>query len=208
MSSAATSSASASGDQTSSATHHASWFTQARTTAAALIAVAAAAVSLLFQIVPALKPDPRDHVGADVSVFALERNVTIGDWINRAFPASKRAALIDRYPDRTATGELLYVRTVVDGHKHHKVTLHFSVLSTKTQELVPPAEIDAPAIDPVKLSAPNERSVHAVWVPDLSNEPDGLYFRIELWDERGILAVADSPPLNHGRFSRSPSTRG
>jgi hypothetical protein len=103
-------------------------------------------------------------------------------------------------------GELLYVRTVVDGHKHHKVTLRYGVFNTKTQERVPPEQIDGPRIDPLKLSAPNERSVHAVWVPDLSHEPDGLFFRVELWDERGMLAVADSPPLEHGRFARSPSS--
>ena len=178
----------------------ASWFTGARTAVAALVALATSIVSLLFTVAPALKPDPRDRVGADVSVFAVERNVTIGEWIARAFSGPEREVLRKRYPDRAALGELLYVRTSVDGHKHRRVTLRVSVVDSDTERRVPPQEIDAPPIAPVALSSPSERSVRAVWVPDLSHEPTGLFFRVELWDEHGMLAIADSRRLRRGRF--------
>ena len=205
---AATSSMSASGERTAGAETSLSWFTLARTTLAALIALAASIVSLLFTIAPALKPDPRDRVGADVSIFAVERNVTIGQWISRAFPQSDGDELRKRYPDRAALGELLYVRTSVDGHKHRNVALRVSVLDAKSERRVPPQEIDAPPIAPVALSAPSERSVQAIWLPDLSHEPTGLFLRVELWDRHGILAISDSPRLRRGRFVAAPTPGG
>ena len=177
------------------------FFTQARTAVAAVVALVTAIVTLLFQIMPWLKPDPRDRVGAEVSVFALERNVTIGEWIGRAFPSAEQSKLRKSHPDQGAEGELLYVRAAVDGHKHRKVRLRVEVFSSRTQKLVPPSEIDAPPIGAVTMSAPDERSVQAIWVPDLSHEPAGLFFRVELWDERGILAIADSPQLLKGRLA-------
>src|SRR3954453_16613431 len=184
------------------------FFTQARTAVAAVVALVTAIVTLLFQLMPWLKPDPRDRVGADVSVFALERNVTIGEWIARAVPPADQAKLRKSHPDRAAEGEVLYVRAAVDGHKHRKVRLRVEVLRRRTEKLVPPSEIDAPPIGAVKMSAPDERSVQAIWVPDLTHEPAGLFFRGGLWEEHGMLAIADSPPLRKGRFAVPPAPRG
>jgi hypothetical protein len=170
---------------------------------AALLGLVTGASALVFQLAPGLKPDPRDRVGADVSIFALEPGVTIGDWITRGFPASERRRLSETYPDRAAIGELLYVRTAVDGHKHREVNLRFAVFDATTQRMIPPRRIDAPPIEPLPLSAPNERSVQLVWVPDLSQEDRDLFLRVELWDEAGMLAVVDSPHIREGQFVAS-----
>jgi hypothetical protein len=175
---------------------------QAHVVITALLALITGAIALAFQIAPGLKPDPRDRVGADVTIFALEPGVTLGQWIQRGFPAGERAELEARYPDRAAVGELLYVNTAVDGHKHRDVTLRYAVYHGRRQTRIPDAAIDGPQLDPLSLSAPNERSVQVLWVPDLRAETTPLFVRVELWDEDGMLAVSDSPQIVRGRFDR------
>lgn len=175
--------------------------TQANVVATAVLALATGAVALLFQLAPFLKPDPRDRVGADVSIFALEPNVELGEWIKRAFPPDEQGEAGREYPDRGAQGEMLYVRTAVDGHKHRDVRLRYAIYYAADETRVPPEDIDAPPLRPFDLSSPSERSVQALWVPDLSGEP-ALFIRVELWDDEGMLAVADSPRIEEGRFAR------
>jgi hypothetical protein len=176
--------------------------TQANVVATAVLALATGAVALLFQLAPWLKPDPRDRVGADVSIFALEPRVALGDWIERAFPPDEQAELARQYPDRSAPGEMLYVRTAVDGHKHRDVSIRYAIYHAANHTRVDPQSVDAPPLRPFDLSSPSERSVQALWVPDLSYEPDALFIRVELWDDEGMLAIADSPRIEKGRFAR------
>ena len=174
---------------------------QAHVAVAALLGLATGAVALLFQLVPALKPDPRDRVGADLAIVALEPGVPLGRWIKRAFPAAEHEALAREYPNARAPGEMLYVRISVDGHKHRNVSVRYGVYDAKTERRV---RLDAPPNGPsdsLTLSAPSERSVQMLWIPDLSLEP-ALFIRVELWDDDGILAVADAPRIVRGRFAR------
>jgi hypothetical protein len=168
---------------------------------AALLGLVTGTVALVFQLAPGLQPDPRDRVGADVSVFALEPNVTIGAWIKRGFPTHEQVALMKTYQDRAAVGEMLYVRTTVDGHKHREANLRFDVFNAETQQPIPRENIDAPPIEPLAISSPSERSVRLVWVPDLTQDERDLFFRVELWDDSGMLAVTDSPVVRRGRFA-------
>ncbi len=174
---------------------------QAHVVIAALLGLATGAVALLFQLVPALKPDPRDRVGADLAIVALEPGVSLGGWIKRAFPAAERAALVKEYPNTRTPGEMLYLRINVDGHKHRNVSVHYGVYDAKTERRV---QLDAPPNGPrdtLSLSAPSERSVQMLWIPDLRFEP-AVFIRVELWDDNGTLAVADSPRIVKGRFAQ------
>jgi hypothetical protein len=176
-------------------------FKQAHVAIAALLGLATGAIALLFQLVPALKPDPRDRIGADLAIVALEPGVPLGRWIERAFPPSEHAELAKQYPNARARGEMLYVTINVDGHKHRNVSVRYGVYDAKTERRV---RLDAPPNGPsdsLALSAPSERSVQVLWIPDLSLEP-ALFVRVELWDDNGILAVADSPRIVRGRFPK------
>jgi hypothetical protein len=177
------------------------WLSRAHVTIAAILGLTATTLALLFDLVPALKPDPRDRVGADVAVFALEPDVTIGDWIARGFSSEIQKKLRARYLDRAAVGGLLYVRTAVDGHKHDRVTLRYSVFVIATQKRLPADAIDAPPLDPLDVTSPSERSVQTLWVPDLSDDHRDLFIRVELWDNDGMLAVADSPIIRRGKLA-------
>ena len=59
---------------------------------------------------------------------------------------------------------------------------------------------DTPEIPPLEIDAPSRTSVQLLFVPslqDLQDVPD-TFVRIELLDDRGMLAVADTPTLHHG----------
>lgn len=178
------------------------WLSRAHVAVAAILGLTVTTLALLFDLVPALKPDPRDRVGADVAVVALEPNVTIGEWIARGFTPEMQEKLRAKYPDQAADGGLLYVRTAVDGHKHDEVTLRYGVIVSTTQKSIPAGAIDAPPLDPVGISSPSERSVQTLWVPDLSDDDRDLFIRVELWDSDGMLALADSPTIRRGKLKR------
>ncbi len=165
----------------------------------ALVALVASVVGLMFQLAPYLRPDPRDRVGADVAVFALEPGVKLGDWIKRGFPPERQEVLAKRYHDKEAGGELLYVRIAVDGHKHRDVTLRYDVYHWSDGTRIPPEDIDGPTLDPVGLSSPNERSVQLLWIPSFRGERD-IFIRVQLWDDHGMLAVEDSGRIEDGRL--------
>lgn len=165
----------------------------------AIVALVASVVGLLFQLAPQLRPDPRDRVGAEISVFAVEPGATLGEWIARGFPPERQEALRRQYSDQGAGGELLYVRMAVDGHKHRDVALQYDVHHASNGQRVAPEDIDGPTLEPLELSSPSERSVQMLWIPSFRGEPD-VFIRVALWDGRGMLAVADSARIHDGRL--------
>jgi hypothetical protein len=171
----------------------------------AAIALASALLALLFQLLPELKPDPRESVGAEVEIYGIEPRTALGTWVNRAFAGDER----ERQRARIFTadgnspafeGEAVYVRVTVDGFKHKTVFLRARLYDAETQT---PAQIQS--LGPgegrnLKLDAPNRRSVQLLWIPSLEQEARPVFLRVELYDEKGILAVDDSPVLDHGRM--------
>jgi hypothetical protein len=102
---------------------------QAWTAVTAAVALASAAVALGFQLWPSLKPDPRENLAASVTVFAVDRHVSFGEWLRRTSwtPAVYRrrrqgqfqASGVRRPGDARAVlrlpGELIYVVSEIRG---------------------------------------------------------------------------------------------
>jgi hypothetical protein len=177
-------------------------------TICAVVALLASAVGLFWDFLPQYRPDPLDTVGADVAVVALEPGVRLVDWLRQAYGTDfegRARDIFGRPPSSSELrqpGELLYVRTQVDGHKHKDVTLHYQLYDGATDT---PVEIPLPPrlanVQRVKLDAPSQRSVQLLWTPDLQDE-EGAFLRVELTSEHGLLAVADSGALHKGRLRR------
>lgn len=164
---------------------------------AALAGLVSVGVSLVFQLVPDLKPDPRDSVGADVSIVAVEPGITVREWIRRGFQGAERADMLRRYDGQLDfPGELIYVRVAVDGHKHRDVGLSYAVYDATKQERLPDRINFAP-YSRVRIEAPSERSVQFLFVPSLRRSRD-VFIRAQLSDADGVLAVADSGRLRKG----------
>ena len=185
---------------------------ESKTFLTALIALVAATVGLLFQLVPSLKPDPRERVGAAVEIFAVERGVRIGDWLRDAFPkdvaAATKRVLGTTTPEPselTVEGTVVYVRAEVDGYKHRSVALRARLYIWRSQQRVP-TNFAAPYRESsgVTIDSPNRRSVQLLFVSDLRAEPEPEFLRVELVDSSSgaILAIADSPELLRGRIRR------
>jgi hypothetical protein len=176
-------------------------------TICALVALIASGVGLFWDLLPQYRPDPLDTVGADVSVVAVEPGVKLVDWLRRAYGADFDEPARDIFGRRPSSselrqpGELLYVRTQVDGHKHKDVALRYRLYGVTDR----PVEIPLPPllakVQRVELDAPSQRSVQLLWTPDLRDE-EGAFIRVELTSEHGLLAVADSAALHKGRLRR------
>jgi hypothetical protein len=171
--------------------------------ATALLALATAGTALAFQLVPTLKPDPRDDVGAEVAVVALEPGPDLHDWVRRAYPPDRHREELAERPDAGLSGEILYARTTVAGHKDRDVWIEYGVYRAMTQQPLPARELDVPPVERTEVTAPRQSAVQLVWLPDLrhvSARLEPLFVRLELRDEDGILAVADSRPIVDGRL--------
>jgi hypothetical protein len=184
---------------------------ESRTMLTAIIALIAGAIGLLFQLVPSLKPDPRENVGAAIEVFAVEPRVSLREWAKEAFPkdvegAYERQAGV-RHPDPDQLdypGTVIYVRVEVDGYKHRTVALRGSLYKTRTQRRVDVFGSRDTLRSSVSIDSPSRRSVQLIRLPDISPDTDPQFVRVELVDSDSgtILAVTDSPTLVRGRIQR------
>jgi hypothetical protein len=178
------------------------------TTICALVALFASAIGLFWDFLPQYRPDPLDTVGADVSIFSVEPGVRLVDWLRRTHGADFAPAAREIFGRRPSAselrqpGELLYVRTQVDGHKHRDVSLRYRLYDGASHK---PVELPLPQslakVQRIRLEAPSQRSVQLLWTPDLREE-DGAFIRVELTSEHGLLAVTDSGTLHKGWMRR------
>lgn len=184
---------------------------ESRTALTAVIALVAAGVGLLFQLVPALKPDPRERVGASIEVFAVEPRVRVDEWAREASSQDVEGAYQRVLGTRTLEpgqgaypGTVVYVRVEVDGYKHRAVALRGGLYSARTQRRLPVFGPRDRQRSTVPIDSPSRRNVQLMWLPDISADTDPEFVRVELVDSESgaILAVADSPTLVRGRIQR------
>ena len=177
----------------------------------ALVALAASASSLVFTFLPQLKPDPRDSVAAQLSIFAIEPGVTIGEYLRRAYGSVTAEPNGVRIPpeERGFLGELVYARVRVDGYKHRRVQLTAEIYDASTQQRVEipngVSSTTALAVRTVELDTPSTSTVQLFWILNLAgNGP--AFVRIEMSDANRMLAVADSPVIDRKGRAPLPTT--
>jgi hypothetical protein len=175
----------------------------------AVVALVVSGTALTFDLWPALKPDPRETFRADVAVFAVDRGVTLDEYLHRTTFSSTdyrkvrdeqlRAAGLKPSSSPTGlltlSGEVVYVESTVEGFKRRSVTLRWSLYDAQTHvRLRGPSFSGVPAAE-VDLEAPTDRTLQEIWLPPPPGE--GRYFvRVALYDERDVLLdVGDSAPF-------------
>jgi hypothetical protein len=172
----------------------------------ACFALAGSASSLLFTFLPELKPDPRDSVLAQLSVFAIEPHVSLGTYLTLAYGSVSAAPKTLHIPNEELPfeGNMVYVRTRVDGFKHRRVRLLGTLYTVSTQE---PVNLPGPLSGPtalrlrtVDLDTPSTSTVQLFWILDLTGEPP-TFVRVEMFDGVRMLAVADSPVIRNNLAS-------
>jgi hypothetical protein len=177
------------------------------TRAAAFTALVSSLVVLAFTLWPGLKPDPESTYRARVSVFAVEPGVRFGDYLHRlAFsPAryrERRDELLggESRQDGPAVaaglarlrGEVVYVRSVVEGFKRRSVQLRWSLYAVRTRRRLPDASFSDVAAASVDGDTPVDRTLQQIWIPPPPG-PGPWFVRVGLYDRREtLLDVADS----------------
>jgi hypothetical protein len=176
----------------------------------ALLALASGTVGLVFDLWPDLRPDPRTTRAAEVSVVAVERAVPVDDWMHRIAPSRKVYAARRREhlrrafagmpsPSRTdvrnalgVKGQLIYVRTHIEGFKRRALRLRWSMYRVAGQRRLATEGLQNATGASVVGAAPSDTSVILIWTPAVVAR-GALFARFELVDEAGtVLAVADS----------------
>ena len=169
----------------------------------ALVALVVALAGLVFDFVPSLRPDPRTQSGADLAVVAVERNVTLGEWMRRtsASPeayARRRAAYMREGGSAAGLrlpGELAYVDVAVRGFKRRGVVLSWALYDARTQERTGAEGSTAHQATQVRLGAPTDEFVAELWI-EPRFDARRYFVRTEAREPDGtLLAVADSEPF-------------
>lgn len=172
----------------------------------AVVALLVAVVPLVFQLAPQWKPDPREKVSAAINVFAVEPNVRLGDWLERRYPGDKdaRERILGHKEVQEGEldfpGEVIYVQMEVSGSKGRAVRLRARVYGRRSQRPIDlPEDVFTQRSSNIRIDAPSRSSVQLLFIPDLSVETTCQFVRVELFNDDGVLAVADSPVLRHGK---------
>ena len=185
---------------------------QAGVAAAKLIVIvpaAAGTLALCYQVFPQWRPDPRESVGAEMKVIAVEPLVSREASIKRTSrdqeeKRTRRGRLKDGLTVREQRhvlrerGTLVYVRIIVNGFKGRDAVLRWSMHSARSGRRVSLTRLHDQTVGDVYGDAPTDRLVAPVWVPRL-HKAATLFVRLELVREGTILAVADSPAFSESR---------
>jgi hypothetical protein len=188
----------------------ASTFSSSRALLAALLALVSGAVALTFQLRPDLLPDPRSHLGATASVFAVDSGVNLKTFLarraafvtpdelaaeRRRYLAQTGAQPKDAAAVLTLPGEDVFVRLNVEGFKSRSIGMLASMYDGKTRRRL--RELDQVPVFAEELNSPSDRSVVEFWLPAPPVTSRTYFVRVEVF-HRGdgvLLAIADSPSI-------------
>jgi hypothetical protein len=185
----------------------ASYRPKVATGTAAFVALASSVVALGFSLWPSLKPDPGDEFSAHATVLAVERYVTVDEYLARSSVSPQNFAERRRewqgregHSSTELSGFLAYVRVVLKGFKHGEVRLTWSFYSYKTKQRVhPDPAVKRPFEAPKTIVAAAAPSDETVVEQPLPSMPTGksYFVRFELRTENGVLLdIADSKRFN------------
>jgi len=174
----------------------------------AMIALISGGLALLFQLRPDIIPDPRTHLGASTSVFAVDSDVTLGSFLKRrkAIVSAaeykrekqgylKQARAASGGPSNKifmTPGEDVFVRLLVEGFKARSITMLASMYDAQTGRRVP--QVDNVPVFAERLDSPSDRSVVEFWLPAPPASTRSYFIRIAVYHRNDgvLLAVADS----------------
>lgn len=175
----------------------------------ALVALAGTVSTLVFTFLPELKPDPRDSVLAQLTVFAVDPTVTLGAYLQEAYGSDAAAPKVLRESGQLSfPGDVVFVRALVDGFKHRHVRLVAKIYSARTQRVVPqllPQNTADYAERTVSLDTPSTSTIQLLFIPSLQDEPP-TFVRVEMYDGTRMLAVTDSRVIRNNMTPLPPSS--
>ena len=144
----------------------------------ALLALGTGAVTLVFDLKPEWKPDPKAQVGAAIKVRALDLNVTQGQFLARIH-ASRKGCTKDQLARQ---GNVVYIEADIRGFKRSATSLRWFTYLANGVRLPYLRSSDSESTI-FRPQAPINAQLAEVWVPTSKNT--GSYFiRFELTNGR------------------------
>jgi hypothetical protein len=170
----------------------------------ALLAAAISGTSLSFALVPGLKPDPKEKVGANLEVVALDKNVDYSEYRQRP----GRPIDMEVRPRGDHHGNVFYLRARIEGFKRESVHLRWFTYNHENGVRRPGLK-GLPEEAIFEPDAPINTQVAQIWVrepgsfdrlnPEVWNSDAGEYFvRFELYSDDVLLAFRDSAKFKTG----------
>ena len=159
------------------------------TLAGAVLAAAISATTLVFDLWPSLKPDPKAKVGATVESLTRDINVSRGDYLGRVGRATAPGE------DPKELGNVYYIRAEIEGFKRSTLRLKWFTYNADNETRLPGLRNNDREEPVFKPQAPINTQIAEVWVPTPSQE--GEYFvRFELYSKNVLLGFVDSEPFS------------
>jgi hypothetical protein len=165
----------------------------------ALLAAAISATSLTFGLIPSLKPDPKEKVGADLAVLALDKNVDYSAY------GSRPGRHIDVEASPEHPGNVFYLRAHIEGFKRQSVRLKWFTYNPNGERR-PGSGREATEQSVFEPDAPINTQVAQIWVREPgsfnrygewdSDDAEGYFVRFELYSGGVLLAFKDSPKFD------------
>jgi len=166
----------------------------------ALLAASISGTSLTFALVPGLRPDPKENVGAELAVLALDTNVDYSDYNLRP----GRHIDVEARPDHP--GNIFYLRAHIEGFKRESVRLKWFTYNPNGERQRGGKEATEESI--FEPDAPINTQVAQIWVREpgtfdqygewKSREGKNYFIRFELYSGDVLLAFKDSPTFDLG----------
>jgi hypothetical protein len=155
----------------------------------AVLAAVISATTLVFNLWPGLKPDPKEKVGADLSTVAFDQNVTLGQYLKREGVPAK----LEPGEKPGDMGNVFYVKAQIEGFKRSSLHLAWFTYNADNRYrcLEPKLRSSAPAEVIFNPEAPINTQVAEVWVPtpDLTGN---FFVRFQLYTGQVLLNFTDS----------------
>jgi hypothetical protein len=178
----------------------------------ALVALASGGLALFFQLRPDLTPDPRTHLGASASIFAVDDGVTLGTFLERRRAivseeeyakekqayirqASEGAGGGDGNSVLTLPGEDVFVNATIEGFKSRSVAMLASMYDADRRTRVP--ELSDVPVFQQHIDAPSDQSVVEFWLSAPPVNVRRYFVRVHVYHRGGgaLLGIADSKPV-------------
>jgi hypothetical protein len=166
----------------------------------ALLAASISGTSLTFALVPGLKPDPKEKVGAELAVLALDSNVDYSDYIERP----GRHIDVEARPLSYHPGNIFYLRAHIEGFKRESVRLKWFTYNPNGERR--PGGRKATEESIFEPDAPINTQVAQIWVREPgsfdpygeweSDDGENYFIRFELYSGDVLLAFKDSPTFD------------
>jgi hypothetical protein len=178
----------------------------------ALIALASGGLALFFQLRPDLTPDPRTHLGASASIFAVDDGVTLGSFLERRRAivseeeyAKEKQAYIrqasagagggDGSSVLTLPGEDIFVNATIEGFKSRSVAMLASMYDADRRTRVP--ELSDVPVFQQQIDAPSDQSVVEFWLSAPPVNVKRYFVPVQVYHrgDGALLGIADSKPI-------------